>query len=436
MIEPSVSTGTLQTLQEENKRLRRAVEELSIINDLARAISASLDSQEIIGTIIRRSLRAVNGEQGVITLVEERSNDSMKTLVRAMASSSEHEQFHLNQTLLGWMHLNKKPLLINDTRNDPRFKGVTWDEATRSILCVPMMIKSELKGVLTVYNKKGGGGFSEDEQRLLAIIAAQSAQVVENARLNERERQLLKMQEEVRLASRIQTDLLPKSPPALAHYDIAGKSIPAQEIGGDYFDFISIWAERIAVCLGDVSGKGLPASLLMANTQATLRGQALLSDSAKECIERANRLLYHSTSPEKFVTLFYTILDVSSHTLQYTNAGHDNPYLVSTTGEVRRLSTGGVPLSMLEEFPFEQETTSMREGDVIVICSDGVTEAMNGAQEQFGDERLAKVITSSIDQPASGIIERIIGAVKEHAGSTPQMDDITTVVIKRLPATS
>jgi len=431
MIEQPVSSSTLQNLQEENKRLRRAVEELSIINDLARAISASLDSQEIIGTIVRRSIRAVNAEQGVITLVEEESNDSMKTLVRAMASSADHEQFHLNQTLLGWMHLNKKPLLINDPKNDPRFRGVTWEAATHSLVCVPLMIKSELKGVLTVYNKKGQSEFSEDEQRLLAIIAAQSAQVVENARLNEREKELLKMQEEIRLASRIQSDLLPKSQPALPGYDVSGRTIPAQDIGGDYFDFITINETRCAVCLGDVSGKGLPASLLMANTQATLRGQALMSASPKDCIARANRLLYHSTSPEKFVTLFYAILDTSAHTLQYTNAGHDNPYLMSDGAEPQRLSAGGVPLSMLEEFPFEEGTTPLAPGDVVVICSDGVTEAMNAMQEQFGDTRLAAAIREHLNQSASGIIDGVIGAVKAHAGNTPQMDDITMVVIKR-----
>ena len=421
----------LGSLQEENRRLKRAVEELSIINDLARAIGASLDSQEIMSTIVRRSLRAVNAEQGVITLVEQEAADSMKTLVRQMVSSSEHEQFHLNQTLLGWMHLNKKPLLMNDPRNDSRFRGVTWDESITSLLCVPMMNKSELKGVLTIYNKKAGNDFTDGDQRLLAIIAGQSAQIVENARLNEREKQLLKMQEEVRLAARIQGDLLPKAAPTIPDYDIAGKSTPAQVVGGDYFDFIPIDEHRLGICLGDVSGKGLPASLLMANTQATLRGQTLLTPSAKECIARSNKLLFQSTSSEKFVTLFYGIVDTSQHQLCFTNAGHDNPYLFSKNGEVRRLQTGGVMLSILEDFPFEDETVPLQQGDLLIICSDGITEAMNPSQEQFGDARLEEVIRQHKESASADLIDIIIDVVKSHAGKAPQMDDMTLVVVRR-----
>ena len=419
------------TLREENQRLKRAVEELSILNDLARAIGASLDPQEIMNTIIRRSLRAINAEQGVITLVDQQSNDPMKTLVRAMVSSTEHEEFHLTQSLLGWMHLHKKPLLVNSPRTDERFRGVKWDESIASLVCVPMIIKSELKGVLTVYNKKGGTGFTEDEQRLLAIIAAQSAQVVENARLNERERQLVKMQEEVRLASKIQTDLLPKASPEINGYEIAGKSIPAQVVGGDYYDFIPINEHRLAVCIGDVSGKGLPASLLMANTQATLRGQTLINPSARECMERSNKLLHDSTSPDKFVTVFYGILDTATHQLSYSNAGHDIPYLLSAVAEPNRLKVGGIPLSMLEQFPFEEETVTIQPGDMLVMCSDGIAEAMDPHQVQFGEERLSSLLGSVRLLSAAEVIERIIADVKTHAGSAPQADDMTIVVVKR-----
>src|SRR5712692_6084662 len=286
MPEQEVSPSISHALLEENRRLKRAIEELSILNDLARAIGASLNSQEVMQTIIHRSLRAVHAEQGVITLVGPQAEDAMKTLVRSVMSSSDHEKFHFNQSLLGWMHLNKKPLILNDPQHDDRFKGVRFDESVLSLLAVPMMVKSALKGILAVYNKKDGKIFTEGDQRLLAIIAAQSAQVVENARLYEEEQALFRMQEEVRLAARIQLDLLPKSPPEIKGYDIAGKSVPAQLVGGDYFDFIPTHDYRLALSVGDVSGKGLPASLLMASLQATLRGQTMVSSFAKECVRR------------------------------------------------------------------------------------------------------------------------------------------------------
>ena len=158
------------------------------------------------------------------------------------------------------MHLNKRPLLSNSPRADERFRGITWDPSIHSILCVPLMVKSALIGVLTAYNKKDDREFTEEDQRLLAIIAMQSGQVVENARLYEEEKKLLTMEEEVRLASVIQIELLPQEAPSIPHYDIAGTSIPAQQVGGDYFDFIPVEEFSLAVCLGDVSGKGLPAS--------------------------------------------------------------------------------------------------------------------------------------------------------------------------------
>jgi phosphoserine phosphatase RsbU/P len=424
-------TGGLSP-QEENRRLKRAVEELSILNDLARAIGASVNLQDIMRTIIHRSIRAIRAEQGVITLVDHRSQDVMKTLVRTMASSLQSPQYHFSQSLLGWMHLNKKPLTINDPRGDERFRGVQWDESIRSLLCVPMMVKSTLVGVLTVYNKRDGASFSEEDQRLLAIIAGQSAQIVENARLYEEEQALQRMKEEVRLAATIQMDLLPKIPPTVPGYDIAGVSIPAQLVGGDAFDFIPVDDSHLAVCLADVSGKGLPASLLMANVQATLRGQTLASSTAAVCVQRANKLLHQSTSSDKFVTLFYSRLDSANHTLTYCNAGHDNPFLFSGEGEPRRLATGGLVLSIMEDFPYQEEVVTLAPGDVVVVYSDGITEAVDPSQVQFGDKKIENVVAGHRSLGASEIIDSIIGAVRAHAGAAAQADDMTIVVIKRL----
>jgi serine phosphatase RsbU (regulator of sigma subunit) len=429
--EGGIEVVQLEALKQENIRLTRALEELSMLNELAREIGASRDSRAIMDRIIRRSLKAVNAEQCVITMVSEQSLEPMKTLVRAMVTSAEHEQFHLSQNLLGWMHLNKKALLSNSPRTDDRFRGVTWDESIHSILCVPLMIKSELKGVLTSYNKKGQGGFTEGDQRLLAIIAMQSAQVVDNARLYEEQQAYLLMQEEVRLASTIQRNLLPKAAPEIRGYDIAGRSIPAQMVGGDYFDFIPMGGDHLAICLGDVSGKGLPASLLMANLQATLRGQSLHEIAVKDRMRRSNELLYRSTDPEKFATLFYGVLDLQHHTVTFSNAGHENPYLFKKDGGILRLIAGGTVLGIMDHFPFEEEVVPIDAGDLLVVFSDGISEAFNADDEQFGEVRLEKVIRANGQDPAETIIDRIVDAVREFAGDIAQGDDLTLVVMKR-----
>lgn len=423
--------GGLEALREENVRLTRALEELSMLNELAREIGASRNAETIMDRIIRRSLRSVLAEQAVITLVNRQAREPMKTLVRAMATSSEHEQFHLNQNLLGWMHLNKKPLLSNSPRTDERFRGITWDASIASILCVPLMVKSELIGVLTAYNRKGGEKFTEEDQRLMAIIAMQSAQVIDNARLYEEEQAYLRMQEEVRLAAVIQQDLLPQEAPRVPGYDIAGKSVAAQQVGGDYFDFIPLDDMGMAICLGDVSGKGLPASLLMANLQATLRGQTLMDVSVSDRIRRANQLLFRSTDPEKFATLFYSVLDYKTHQLCFSNAGHENPILIKAQGDTIRLIPGGTVLGVIDNFPFEEDNVAIDKGDTLVIFSDGITEAFDTDDNQFGEDRLIAVIEEKVDQTALELIESIIAAVRKFAGTAPQADDLTLVVMKR-----
>lgn len=424
-------TMGLDALREENRQLKRAVEELSILNDLSRAIGASVDSADIIQKIADRSMRAVQAEQTVVTLVDHNANEPMKTLVRAMTSSSEHPHYHLSENLLGWMHLYKKPLLSNEPGGDERFRGLKWDDTIQSILCVPLMVKSELIGVVTSYNKKAQAEFTSEDQRLLAIIAGQSAQIIENARLYQEEKAYATMQEQVRLAAQIQIDLLPQVPPLHDGYDIAARSISAQAVGGDYYDFIHVRDGGIAICLGDVSGKGLPASLLMANLQATLRGQAVLDSPVRETIGRSNRLIFESTDPEKFATLFYGLLDLKSHEMGYCNAGHENPILLSSDASVDRLETGGMALGVLEEFPYEEDIVKVRPGDVLVIFSDGIPDATNEFDHPFGEQRLLELVSGNRDASAAELIDRIIADVNSHEGDTPQLDDLTMVVLKR-----
>ncbi len=430
MIEKSPPSQSIELLQDEVRRLRRAVDELSILNDLARVIGASTNGEEIMQTIIRRSLRAVNADQGVITLVED-DEQSMRTLIRTRVSSADAPEYHLHQALLGWMHLNKRPLVVDAPQDDPRFRGVRWDEGVRTVLCVPLIVKSELRGVLTVYNKKDGQSFTPDDQRLLAIISAQSAQVIENARLIEEEKLYITMQQEVGLAAKIQQDLLPHKNISVPGYDISARTIPAQSVGGDYYDFIPTADGMLAVCLGDVSGKGLPASLLMANLQATLRGQTLVSQRPSECLYRSNKLLFRSTSPEKFATLFYGVLDPVHHTMNYSNAGHDWPFHIAADGTFKRLTTGGLMLGLLEECRFDDEQISFASGDLLVIQSDGITEAMNRHQEEFGGDLLRGLLLANRHLSASDIIDLVICEVRKHAGASVQSDDITIMAVKR-----
>jgi sigma-B regulation protein RsbU (phosphoserine phosphatase) len=392
-----------------------------------------VDSQEIIGKIVDRSMRAVQAEQSVVTLVNRQEAQSAKTLVRVMTSSAEHPKFHLNDNLLGWMHLYKKPLLCASPASDERFRGAHWDESVRSVLCVPLMVKSELIGVITCYNKKGdAGGFTEEDQRLLAIIAGQSAQIIENARLYEEEKALASMKEQLRMAAQIQQDLLPKTPPAIPGYDLCANSVAALMVGGDYFDFIPVADGALAFCLGDVSGKGLPASLLMANLQATLRGQTATESPVAATMARSNTLLYRSTDPEKFATLFMGVLDPPSGRISYCNAGHERPILFRREGALERLTEGGLALGVLETFPYAGGSTVLSPGDVLVVYSDGISEATDELGNFFGEARLIECVREHASLGAAELMAAVMEAVRRHENGAPRADDLTIVVIRRL----
>lgn len=293
------------------------------------------------------------------------------------------------------------------------------------------MVKSELNGILTLYNKKGSAGFEQEDARLLAIIATQSAQIVEATRLYEQEKQLNKIREQVALAAEVQQHLLPKSLPDIPGYEIAGSSIAAQEIGGDYYDAIAAGDNRFAICLGDVSGKGIPASLLMANVQAMIRILALFDLPPHVSMQHANGFLFDSTSTEKFVTFFHSVLDCASGTLDFCNAGHNPPLLVSASG-CERLRTRNIVLGILRDYDFRTESARLESGDVLVIYSDGVTEAVNQFEDEFGEEKLLTLVQQHRFDSAEAIRDSILSAVKRHTGDLPPHDDVTLVVLKKL----
>ncbi|MEE9167493.1 MAG: GAF domain-containing SpoIIE family protein phosphatase [Candidatus Neomarinimicrobiota bacterium] len=423
----------MTTRLDELQRLRKAVEELAILNEIALAVGSARELDDVVELIIQKCVKHLKVEQGAVLLLDEEVPDSpFRTMVRKMESRSDIVPYHFGVQLSGWMLKNQVPLLVTDFQKDDRFRGTAkQDFPVRSLLSVPLRLKGHMIGLLNVFNKRGEEGFSAEDQRLLSIIATQSAQVIENARLYEEEQQLLRMEQELRVAYEIQMHLLPHENPRIAGYDIAGKSIPAQEVGGDYYDFIPVNDRELALCLGDVSGKGFPAALLMANVQATLRGLTRPTHSCAECIERSNELLWQSTDVQKFVTLFYGILDPEESRMRYVNAGHDNPILFSRKDDPRRLATGGIVLGFMQDSSFEEDSISFAPGDVLVVYSDGVTEAMDAHEEEFGEERLEEVVKDNLDVSSEELIDGIVSAVRSHAGDAPQMDDITLVVVKR-----
>jgi len=438
----------LAGLREENRNLTRAVEELTLLNDIAQVISTCMSTAQAIELIVHRATRALGAEQGVLTLVDPRSEDPSMTLVRAMESDASSRTIHLPSRVMSWVLEHHEPFLSNAPALDRRLEGVRLDEQVRSILCTPMLVGGEAQGVLTVWNKRWGGGFTPDDERLLVILAMQSAQFLENARLREGESALRNIREEIQIASRIQRELLPKEPPSVPGYTVSGITLAAQVVSGDYFDFVRLDPQKTAICLGDVCGKGLSSSLLMANLQAIIRTQALYEppgadchdhclhrfrEPARQCLVRSNRLLWRCTPPERFVTLFYGILDEKEHSLRFSNAGHNPPFLWHA-GQVERLKTGGLPLAVQEDSAYEERLVALEPGDTLLMYSDGVTEAEDAGGEPFGEERLKHLLGENAEAGPEILSRKVLEGVRRHLGDAAQSDDMTLVVVRRQEA--
>ncbi len=430
MIENEISQLNLYI--EENRRLKIAIEELSALNDVATAITSNQSVEDVIDLIVRKCIKHLKAQQTVVMLLDEKDIvNPFHTMIRKQDSISDLLPYRLDTQLTGWMLKNRSPLLINDFQKDDRFKFIAKkDFPVFSLLSVPMLLKGKMIGLLTVFNKHSDVGFTVEDQRMLSILAAQSSHIIENARLYEKEQALIRLQEEMRLANDIQVNLLPKFIPQIPGYQISGKSIPAKDVGGDYFDFIPIKENYLAFCLGDISGKGIPAALLMANLQASLRGQTLMNIPCKECVGFTNNLLFNSTDSNKYATLFYGVLNSMQNKITFCNAGHNEPILIDSHGEVTKLKEGGIVVGILPEVTFEEKTIDFPPDSILVVYSDGITEAMDSDEQEFGEERLIDLIKTNKDLSASDLIKLIIKTVNSHSGNAEQMDDMTLVIIK------
>ena len=420
-------------LVNENRQLRLAVNELQVLNDIATTISSTQPVETIIDQIVMKCMRHLDTQEGAISLLERNSgNREFHTMIRRQDSSARNVPMRLDDRLQGWMLKNRSILLSNDISRDERFRFLDADHYPfDSILCVPLMVKGDLTGYLAVFNKKSGEEFSDEDRRLLSIIGSQSAQVLENARLYEEEKALITLQEEMKMARNIQLNLLPDTLPDIPGYQVAAVNLPAKMVGGDYYDFLPLDSGRFGFCVGDITGKGMPAAMLMANLQATIRSQGMIFEDSGRCLETTNTLLFRSTEPTNFATLFYGVLDTAEHTLAYTNGGHDAPILFTSNTEPLKLDATGLLLGVLEHATYEADTVRFQPGDLLLLYTDGITEAMNSGEEEYGLERLVQKTCDYRDRNVHEMLEMIIEDVKQHAVSTAQSDDITLLLLKR-----
>ncbi len=288
----------------------------------------------------------------------------------------------------------------------------------------------EMIGLLLFGDKESGRRYSAEEVTLLSVLANQISAALNNAQMHEETVEKRLMDEELATARRIQTSLLPASAPQICGYEVAALSVPSREVGGDYYDFITVEDGSLLIAIGDVSGKGVPAALLMSMLHAGVRAQADGRRGVPGIVSRVNTLMFESTSPERFATFFLGALHPRSGRFVYTNAGHNYPVVLRANGDVESLSTGGLLLGVLGDATYEEDTTTIAPGDVLLFYTDGLSEATDHTGRQFGEERVFDVLREARDESASGIREAFVRAVRDYTRGVSDQDDLTLIVVK------
>jgi phosphoserine phosphatase RsbU/P len=416
-----------QRFQHEYKKMERLIDAVKILN-------STLDLDELLKIILDTALESVRGERGTLYLLDKERGELWSRVL--IGSEQVKINLPVGTGIAGYVAATGDVVNIRDAYLDPRFNPeidkITGFHTT-SMLCMPLKDKEdEIIGVFQLLNKRNGS-FNEEDESFISALSVHAAIAIENARLYQQEQEKIRIENEMTAAGEVQKSLFPKHLPTVSGYEFAASNAPARKVSGDLYDFFNCTGNRVAFCLGDVSGKGLPASLLMANLQATLRDQQLLDLSVQECIIRSNNLLYGNTSSDKFITLFYGILDPEHHRFSYVNAGHDFPMYFGNGSEPKRLSTEGIPIGVIENYPYREDSLRLNKGDLVVVYSDGICEAMNPSQEPFGEKRLEQLIAAHRNVSAGELIDIIINDVKRFTGNEPQMDDMTLVIIRRSP---
>lgn len=329
---------------------------------------------------------------------------------------------HLSTSVIGRVMKARESVLVSNPLEDDQLAGQQSiiALALRSAMAAPLFDNERVRGILYVDTSRTGVRYGQADLEVLSATANAVAVKLRN----------IHFEAELNTAAEIQRLMMP-SQPAIAEYDIAALCVPARGVGGDYYDFIPSADGRVAFAVGDVSGKGLPAALLMANVHATMRAQTLAGDALNHRVARANYLVCQTTSHESFVTLFYGELDPRSNTLTYCNAGHEHPFLFRRGGAVDRLGTQGIALGVIEGVEFQQEQVQLAVGDLLVVYSDGVTDTPDSANHAFGPERLQRVVHDKMGDTAQGIARAVIEAATAHGGGEVQFDDLTVLVMRR-----
>lgn len=414
------------------QRVAREGDLLALISKVGITLLSSSTLEQTMEQIVSLVFEAVPADRCLLMMRDEHDEEMKVAVARLRDRVGAVGEIRVSRNVMDEVVIKGKSVLTSDAQHDPRFaSGTVVLQGVRSVLAVPLGVSEKVFGIIYADSPIAEGRFTEDHLKVLTTLASVAAIRVENARLVEARLQQERLERELQLAMEIQQRFQPTAPPTVPGYELQGISFPCYEIGGDYYDFIRREDGRLVIALGDVSGKGTAAALLMSSLHASIHAQTGSHDTLVKTISAVNRYLAENIPSNRFVTLFYAELDPESGAVSFLNAGHNPPLIVHAAGTVEQLASGGLPLGIKADADYREGRTTLQPGDVLVIYSDGVTEAASPSGEEFGATRLYEVVSRNVDASAAGIRDRIESALTKFSQGTQAADDITLVIVKR-----
>jgi sigma-B regulation protein RsbU (phosphoserine phosphatase) len=422
---------TLATLYEQSHRIRRQYGELKTVYELADLLAGTGDLQQILNHTMREVVEHLGVKACAIRLLNEETGELLIQAVWNLSPAYLHKgSLRVKDSPIVAAALRGEEIYIEDAPTDARFhyREEARREGIVSGLCLPMSYRGRTVGVLRVYTGQRRV-FTRAERSLVRSIAALSASAITSSRLVEAQREGERIREQLRHAGEVQRRMLPRGLPTHPAVAIGCAYRPTLELSGDFYDLIATDDRRLGLCVADVSGKGIAAALMMSSIRATLRTQVCGDTPLVQAIERVNRQMCRDTLPSEFATLFYGEISVDGRRMTYCNAGHP-PGLLLRGEAFRELDAGGPIIGVLGGATFQQETLALQPGDLLVLYTDGVTEALDFHDQAYGTERLLASIRRHQALAAPLLAEQLLWDIRRFAGLAPQTDDITIVVAR------
>lgn len=409
-------------------QLQKNAMERELMLDVAKQFNSTFQLEKLLDTILDAIKRIVPYDAAGIFLVNDKNQEIESAVVRGYDEVVlDQLKMKVGTGLIGHVAKIGKTVIVKDVTFDEHYVSVR--PATQSEMTIPICDGPKVVGVLNLESDKLGA-YHEGYLEILTALAGEAAIAIKNAQLNEEAVRKKELEKELQIAGKIQQAILPQRLPHIENLDLAGTSRPCYTVGGDFFDLLKLNDHQLGVCIGDVSGKGIPGAIMMSLLYAGYRGFAREFKSAAETVSAMNNMLCANTAENTYATFFYGIIDFEALIMYYTNAGHCPPLIYKRNGDFVRLNRGGIVLGFLKNQEYVQMTQLIDNGDIIVFYTDGITEVFNEMDEMFGEDRLRKIIEDNKLLSAKAIEQKIIEAVDAFAPGSEQQDDITIVVIK------